>query len=208
MGDPVDGAGSGTLSRYDAWRQVNLREAYDALYASQVQLKSQLFQLRLQYDGLLKEAQSLREGWAKPGSEKSQVYFSYWDPACKEDWNPKPTGFERMQRDFAHDSSSWNNGEGGSVPDDINVLWAVYHDPWGYSGQAFVLFEKDDKLWFVEGGHCSCHGLEGQWAPDEVTPKQMVHILLEGTQFDYLEKDALEALVRVLCSLKDGRRWR
>lgn len=38
-----------------------------------------------------------------------------------------------------------------------------------YEGSAFVLFEKDGKLFEVNGGHCSCYGLEGQWDPEETT---------------------------------------
>jgi hypothetical protein len=32
-----------------------------------------------------------------------------------------------------------------------------------------VIFEKDGKLWEVNGSHCSCYGLEGQWQPEETT---------------------------------------
>ena len=38
-----------------------------------------------------------------------------------------------------------------------------------YSGSATVIFEKDGKLWEVNGSHCSCYGLEGQWQPEETT---------------------------------------
>lgn len=38
-----------------------------------------------------------------------------------------------------------------------------------YSGYALVIFEKDGKLFEVNGSHCSCHGLEGQWSPEETT---------------------------------------
>lgn len=38
-----------------------------------------------------------------------------------------------------------------------------------YSGSAIVIFEKDGKLFEVNGGHCSCYGLEGQWEPEETS---------------------------------------
>ena len=38
-----------------------------------------------------------------------------------------------------------------------------------YSGSATVIFEKDGKLWEVNGSHCSCYGLEGQWQPEETS---------------------------------------
>lgn len=48
------------------------------------------------------------------------------------------------------------------------VLYAdyTYED---YSGSATVIFEKDGKLFEVNGSHCSCYGLEGQWEPEETT---------------------------------------
>lgn len=38
-----------------------------------------------------------------------------------------------------------------------------------YDGTAFILFRKNGKLFEVNGSHCSCHGLEGQWEPEETT---------------------------------------
>lgn len=38
-----------------------------------------------------------------------------------------------------------------------------------YDGSAYVLFEKNNKLFEVYGGHCSCFGLEGQFNPEEIT---------------------------------------
>lgn len=54
----------------------------------------------------------------------------------------------------------------------IKVLIADYEQG-GYEGDAFVLFERDGKLWEVNAGHCSCHGLEGQWDPEEVTMQNL-----------------------------------
>ena len=48
----------------------------------------------------------------------------------------------------------------------IEILLATYGD-FGYDGYAYVLFKKDGVLYDVEGSHCSCHGLEGQWEPTE-----------------------------------------
>jgi hypothetical protein len=48
----------------------------------------------------------------------------------------------------------------------VNVLLASYASE-NYSGDAFVLFEKDGRLFEVNGSHCSCFGLEGQWKPEE-----------------------------------------
>ena len=41
----------------------------------------------------------------------------------------------------------------------------AYYSYENYSGEAFVILRSrhDDSLWEVNGSHCSCHGLEGQW---------------------------------------------
>lgn len=62
----------------------------------------------------------------------------------------------------------------------IFVLLA-YYDYIDYSGESFVLFEKDNKLFEVNGGHCSCHGLEGQWDPEETSISELRHRLKNGT---------------------------
>lgn len=51
---------------------------------------------------------------------------------------------------------------------DIEVLLASYSYA-EYQGDAFVLFRKDGDLYEVNGGHCSCHGLEGQWEPEKTS---------------------------------------
>jgi hypothetical protein len=38
-----------------------------------------------------------------------------------------------------------------------------------YEGSAFVLFERDGRLYECNGSHCSCYGLEGQWSPEETS---------------------------------------
>ncbi len=46
-----------------------------------------------------------------------------------------------------------------------------------YDGSALVIFERDGKLYMVEGGHCSCHGLEeGQWCEEELTRETAFHL--------------------------------
>src|SRR5215203_2659389 len=48
----------------------------------------------------------------------------------------------------------------------VEILFAVYRIDC-YEGTALVLFKKDEKLYIVEGSHCSCHGLEDRWSPVE-----------------------------------------
>ena len=70
----------------------------------------------------------------------------------------------------------------------INILFASYGAA-NYSGDAFVLFEHDGKLFEVNGGHCSCYGLEGQFEPEETTLEALKHRLIEGElgQDDYCD---------------------
>jgi hypothetical protein len=48
------------------------------------------------------------------------------------------------------------------------LIASIYETEW-YEGRAFVLYEKDGKLYEVNGCHCSWHGLEGQWEPSRTT---------------------------------------
>lgn len=70
--------------------------------------------------------------------------------------------------------------------EDINILFASYGCA-NYEGDAFVLFEKEGKLFEVNGGHCSCYGLEGQFSPEETTLEALNHRLVNGKmgQDDY-----------------------
>lgn len=61
----------------------------------------------------------------------------------------------------------------------VEVLFASYETP-SYEGYAFVLFRRDGKLWEVNGSHCSCYGLEGQWDPEETDVKALLHRVESG----------------------------
>jgi hypothetical protein len=84
-------------------------------------------------------------------------------PVFLNDWSDK----EGVARDFETNL------------DNVNILFASYTYE-NYSGEAFVLFEQDGKLFEVNGGHCSCYGLEGQWAPEETTIQALTYRLTEG----------------------------
>ena len=59
------------------------------------------------------------------------------------------------------------------------ILLASYGTP-AYEGYAFVLFRKGGVLYEVNGSHCSCYGLEGQWEPEETTVEALRHRLDHG----------------------------
>ena len=87
---------------------------------------------------------------------------------------------------FLHD---WNENHIEGVKKDFDISDAdllgvrillasyTYED---YSGSAFVLFVRDGKLFEVNGGHCSCYGLEDQWSPEETSVEELRHRLKEG----------------------------
>lgn len=89
------------------------------------------------------------------------------------------------------------------------VLFASYGTD-NYSGDAFVLFRRDGKLFEVNGSHCSCYGLEGQWDPEETTVAALRHRLTDGRlgQDDYSDNVFADDLARLLDTLDakaDGR---
>lgn len=63
----------------------------------------------------------------------------------------------------------------------VDILLAYYsYEQYEAEGLAFVLFRKDGALYEVNGGHCSCYGLEGQWKPEEVSLEELEHRLTKG----------------------------
>lgn len=63
----------------------------------------------------------------------------------------------------------------------VDVILASYGYA-NYNGDAFVLFRdtRDGKLYEVNGGHCSCYGLEGQWSPDPTDVESLRHRVTKG----------------------------
>ena len=106
------------------------------------------------------------------------------------DW--KDVGFLGMVADF----------EGIDIKHKSEMDAALKHERWqgmevllasygteDFSGDAFVLFRKDGKLYEVNGSHCSCYGLEDQsysgerhtqWEPEETTIEALRHRLDNG----------------------------
>jgi hypothetical protein len=52
----------------------------------------------------------------------------------------------------------------------IHLAWYGYGH---YDGQSLVIFEKEGQLYEVNGSHCSCRGLEGQWSPEQTSWKAL-----------------------------------
>lgn len=66
---------------------------------------------------------------------------------------------DSLHKEFHIDSSIIKDEE-------VLIGWYGYGS---YCGSANVLFQRDGKLYEVSGSHCSCYGLEGQWAPAETS---------------------------------------
>jgi len=64
-------------------------------------------------------------------------------------------------------------------PASIELLLAAY-EPGDYCGSAFVLFVENDKLYEVNGNHCSCFGLEEQWEPEETSALALAQRIRDG----------------------------
>lgn len=100
------------------------------------------------------------------------------EPAYLNDW--ADGGQEEMLRDFGIAADALEGAE-------VLVASYTYED---YSGDAYVLFRRDGKLWEVHGEHCSCYGLSeqdysgnttSQWEPEEATPEAILHRINKGT---------------------------
>ena len=59
------------------------------------------------------------------------------------------------------------------------ILFAAYDGE--YECEALVVFRHQRKLYEVNGNHCSCYGLEGQWDPEETTVEALRHRMDRGT---------------------------
>lgn len=64
--------------------------------------------------------------------------------------------------------------------DGCEILLASYGEDGGWDGVAFVLFRRDGTLYEVNGSHCSCYGLEGQWEPEETSIAALIERLGAG----------------------------
>lgn len=52
-----------------------------------------------------------------------------------------------------------------------SIVHLAYYGRGSYDGTSLVIFEHNGILYEVNASHCSCYGLEGQWAPEETNWK-------------------------------------
>ncbi len=65
---------------------------------------------------------------------------------------------------------------------DVNIKFASYGTD-NYSGEAWVLFERNGKLFEVNASHCSCYGCEGQWEPSELNLDELKNRLRPDNEY-------------------------
>ena len=99
---------------------------------------------------------------------------------------------EDVKREFAVKDDSLNNAF-------IILAWYGYGD---YDGSAFVLFEREGQLYEVNGGHCSCYGLEECWDPEETDAKALIHRIDNGNlgQDGYYDENTFGVRLRGMLS--------
>lgn len=85
--------------------------------------------------------------------------------------------------------------------DGCEILLASYGEEYGYDGGAFVLFKKNERLYEVNGSHCSCYGLEGQWEPEKTTKEALLYRIKEGELGNKGEHCFQEKLLEILNSI-------
>lgn len=108
-------------------------------------------------------------------------YFHDWANADK----------KSMLADFCEEESALDGAE---------VIVASYTYEC-YSGEAYVLFRRDGKLYEVHASHCSCYGLEDQWSPEETSAEEILFCLDRGT---WGQDDGIADLIRAALTHKEG----
>lgn len=104
-------------------------------------------------------------------SDFEEIYMSGEEYRFEESPYPNIDAFNNKKRKMTDAIDKYKN---------INILFATYGED-NYSGDAWVLFEESGRLYEVNGSHCSCYGLEGQWEPEETTLESIEYRVLNGT---------------------------
>ena len=82
-----------------------------------------------------------------------------------------------------------------SLLEGAEFLFAAYGGI-GYEGFAIVVYELGGTLYEVNGSHCSCYGLEGQWKPEATTWEAIAMRSLDSDEYDTSTIEAWARLVQ------------
>lgn len=107
------------------------------------------------------------------------------------DWNTVMTEFSE-----GYEENNIN------MPEPEGLIWASYTYE-GYEGDANVLWRNEDGTFgYVNGSHCSCYGLEGQWNVEEYTKETLLgqfdRTLDSGYPYGFFNNKELRDLVASL----------
>lgn len=75
----------------------------------------------------------------------------------------------------------------------VHLAWYGYGD---YIGCSWVIYENNGILYQVNGSHCSCYGLEGQWEPEETDWR--VISMMDFNCYEYDAKETINEYVKAL----------
>lgn len=94
--------------------------------------------------------------------------------AYRDDWEGKD--WSAVAEDFSEYSGRERAATLIPEPEQVILAAYTYED---YSGDAWVVYRQGTKFYEVNGGHCSCYGLEGQFDPEEYADAQTFLAVLE-----------------------------
>jgi hypothetical protein len=78
---------------------------------------------------------------------------------------------------------SWSDTKPTPIPEPEEVIVANYETA-SYEGHALVVFRNGEKFYTVDGSHCSCYGLEGQWEPEEYDTPELLLAALKKASYN------------------------
>lgn len=105
--------------------------------------------------------------------EFENIYMEESEYTAKECPHKNPEYWEEQKLEMSK-ALTMHEGE--------NILFASYGQD-NYSGDAWVMFEKEGKLYEVSASHCSCYGCENQWNPSEIVLEELENRLKSSEYF-------------------------
>lgn len=93
---------------------------------------------------------------------------------------------------YNYDTGKYDQVDIPGFPEDGQILFADYSSG-GYDGHVRVIYqEPDGELKIVDGGHCSCYGLEDQWEPKPTT-RAALGMMWRDTDYFVHSEEAVRA---------------
>lgn len=82
----------------------------------------------------------------------------------------------------------------GAPQAEPDVVFHASYDQEDYEGSALVVYRQGERYFVVEGSHCSCYGLEGQWEPEEYDRDTLIAAWERVKYLDARKQEALAAI--------------